>query len=879
MTRRRVSIAAADRQRVALRIDFSKAPDSNTADRNAKHATTVQRMLQAQSPHELRFAALEEAVVDLSDVVRVCDEHGIEFEHFAAFDDLLFGPGFDQLEDDEEAHGRRVAEDDFEPGAGLSAPLEGERGGHVHLLDASAAGDTHLCVAVGKYWLLFERPLPALGAFRAARSRGPESCAAAADGVTYCLCLLGLREEATAPLALQYWANVHPPLSEAAGASSFLATLAHVVPEPPEAATAILRNASRFLRTRAVSAARRLLRQWLPAWLERGGGDAERSPQTGATALRRELGDADGWLGAALRGSNVFACAALEPVLSACRRQVLESQLALLAALGRAPPAADAARLASAAASIACHMLAVGFCVPEAEEERRAVDEACAALATGAAGRRLRAAAASGGAALVEDAALLMAVAMYRPLSAVAPPGLHALEASQLAAVPLADEAVDAHLRRPKARASRAEALPRVTLLDEASMPVEAFYHATLYPLWHVPETGDAPRTSIGACLRRHYPWLKGPREWPFDDEVGPLRVCIAGAGSGHQVAQAAQTLSHCEIVALDLSATSLAYAEGQMVSLLPHEAPRVSWVVGDLMRLGDGGPAESGVDAATPTMADATTDQTTESHRLRYIAPKFHLVMCFGVVHHCADPAVALRRLAASTLLPGGVLQLGTYSAFWSRSWRPAARRLLHRINPAVAGEDGELLRQPTPAELRAIRRRLFELAQEPTGTPGSERGGGEADVRGPLFDAGGVDMGAACVAAMPSADDERASPQTLSRECATAKMLLRFEEFYSASGALDLLFHPQEATFTLLQLHAMLEAAGLEAVGVYFLDAEADRQARAAFARAEGGARLEHDPRMSDLRTWHALERRDPALFGRMHFVYCRLKHECSD
>ena len=46
------------------------------------------------------------------------------------------------------------------------------------------------------------------------------------------------------------------------------------------------------------------------------------------------------------------------------------------------------------------------------------------------------------------------------------------------------------------------------------------------------------------------------------------------------------------------------------------------------------------------------------------------------------------------------------------------------------------------------------------------------------------------------------------------------------------------------------MLEAAGLEAVGVYFLDAEADREARAAFTRAEGGQLLAHDPRMADLR-----------------------------
>ena len=103
---------------------------------------------------------------------------------------------------------------------------------------------------------------------------------------------------------------------------------------------------------------------------------------------------------------------------------------------------------------------------------------------------------------------------------------------------------------------------------------------------------------------------------------------------------------------------------------------------------------------------------------------------------------------------------------------------------------------------------------------------------------------------------------------------MLVLFEEFYSAGGMLDLLFHPQEATFTLLQLHEMLEAAGLESIGVYFLSAAADRHARERFREAEGGAVHAKDPFMCDLRSWHQLEEQHPQLFGRMHLVYCRHK-----
>ena len=277
--------------------------------RNAAFASTVQRKL--QSTRKLCFAALEELVADLSDVVRVCDEHELEFSSFAAFDDLLFGTdGTAELDKTEEAHRLRVADDDFEVGAGLFAPLEGERGGYIHLLLANneaGGGTSSFHVATGKYWLLFERPLPALGAFRAAWMADQTSCAAA-DGVAYCLCLLGLRDEASVPLAIQWWSSVQPPLRDAAAASSFLATLAHVVPEPPAelaTATAILRNASRFLRTRAVAAVRKLLRQWLPPWLARKGKPPSSSAATALCLQLCEDGNhkgAPGWLGAVLRG-------------------------------------------------------------------------------------------------------------------------------------------------------------------------------------------------------------------------------------------------------------------------------------------------------------------------------------------------------------------------------------------------------------------------------------------------------------------------------------------------------------------------------------------------------------------------------------------------
>ena len=140
-----VSIAAADSERITLRIEFSGVRRS-LQDRNAIHAAKVQSMLPSHA--ELRFAALEESLADLSEVVRVCDEHEVEFEQFAAFDELLFGQdGVAELNGFEDAHAQLVAEDTFEPGDGLFSTLEGERDGYLHLLCDSAASKHGHCVA------------------------------------------------------------------------------------------------------------------------------------------------------------------------------------------------------------------------------------------------------------------------------------------------------------------------------------------------------------------------------------------------------------------------------------------------------------------------------------------------------------------------------------------------------------------------------------------------------------------------------------------------------------------------------------------------------------------------------------------------------------
>ena len=60
-----------------------------------------------------------------------------------------------------------------------------------------------------------------------------------------------------------------------------------------------------------------------------------------------------------------------------------------------------------------------------------------------------------------------------------------------------------------------------------------------------------------------------------------------------------------------------------------------------------------------------------------------------------------------------------------------------------------------------------------------------------------------------------------------------VRSADFFTASGCRDLLLHPCECAFTLLELQAILEASSLQVIGVYFTQ-EVNRRARDAYDRS---------------------------------------------
>lgn len=104
-------------------------------------------------------------------------------------------------------------------------------------------------------------------------------------------------------------------------------------------------------------------------------------------------------------------------------------------------------------------------------------------------------------------------------------------------------------------------------------------------------------------------------------------------------------------------------------------------------------------------------------------------------------------------------------------------------------------------------------------------------------------------------------------------AAHVVRCAEFFSAAGTRDLLFHPQERTYTLLELGELLANCDLECFGVTFGSLGADANARRNYTAVHPTAGEQDVERGRVLlERWHAVELEYPETFGRMHRLNCR-------
>lgn len=202
-------------------------------------------------------------------------------------------------------------------------------------------------------------------------------------------------------------------------------------------------------------------------------------------------------------------------------------------------------------------------------------------------------------------------------------------------------------LREPlQERLLEAEIPSLAPIADPGSGIVRAQYEAHPYPRWLVlPRTGA---TSLGSYLHRRFPYFTPP---PVLE--GPLRILVAGCGTGFEPLLLARMYPEVQILALDLSRRSLAYGVRMGRELGLHN---VRFVHADLLSL----------------------DRLEE---------RFAVIEAMGVLHHLAEPERGWRVLR-DHLLPGGVMRIGLYSAT-ARAIVMAARERI-RVLGVEATMDG---------------------------------------------------------------------------------------------------------------------------------------------------------------------------------------------
>lgn len=215
-------------------------------------------------------------------------------------------------------------------------------------------------------------------------------------------------------------------------------------------------------------------------------------------------------------------------------------------------------------------------------------------------------------------------------------------------------------VREPLAEQALAAALPTLTPVDDAvSQAVRAMYEENPYPRWRgTRSNGPEP---LASRFRLFCPGERVPT-WPT-----PLPVLVAGAGTGRHPIHVALRLVDADVLAVDLSRSSLAYGARMAEQM---GVRNIRFAQADILAL-DG------------------------------LKQRFAHVECAGVLHHLADPLAGwavLRRL----LRPDGLMLIALYSER-ARASVVAAR--------AVLEAEGF---SPTSTGIRAARHRIMTLPSD---------------------------------------------------------------------------------------------------------------------------------------------------------------------
>lgn len=189
---------------------------------------------------------------------------------------------------------------------------------------------------------------------------------------------------------------------------------------------------------------------------------------------------------------------------------------------------------------------------------------------------------------------------------------------------------------------------------NKVSLKVQNQYEENPYPRWK--DIGFNTAGSYQQALLKNFPQLN-LSHWQGKEK---LNVLVAGCGTGRQAIRLASYFNDLNVVAIDLSGRSLAYAQQQAIK---YEVANIQFIQADILEFSN-----------FPAL--------------------FDVIECSGVLHHMENPELGLQSLQ-QLLSPTGVMKIALYSE-QARKKIIAFRQLIEQSNNTSKQKlDQRLLRQ----------------------------------------------------------------------------------------------------------------------------------------------------------------------------------------
>lgn len=205
---------------------------------------------------------------------------------------------------------------------------------------------------------------------------------------------------------------------------------------------------------------------------------------------------------------------------------------------------------------------------------------------------------------------------------------------------------------------SRATKIPAITSIDnEVSLAVQEQYEQNPYPRWL--RLSQLKTQTVAESIENFAPYYTAPKSL----KNNKLNILVAGCGTGHQPLTSAVTHPKANIMAVDISRRSLAYAIRKAED---YKVNNVDFFQGDILKLHE-------------------------------IKQRFDLIECGGVLHHLKDPIAGWQSLC-QLLNNDGVMRIALYSKI--------ARTSIRQQRAAI----NELKIEPTKDNIRKYRQAFMQ-------------------------------------------------------------------------------------------------------------------------------------------------------------------------